>query len=69
VRSTDPRSSVFESTIRYIGGLLSAYELGGKENQFLVDKAKQLADGLSVAWTQVGIMAFRRDSTRFNFFF
>ncbi|KAF8257602.1 glycoside hydrolase family 47 protein [Lactarius quietus] len=44
--------SVFESTIRYIGGLLSAYELGGQENQFLVDKAKQLADSLSVAWTQ-----------------
>jgi len=49
---TSDTVSVFESTIRYIGGLLSVYELGGQKNQFLVDKAKQLADGLSVAWTQ-----------------
>ncbi|KAH8987904.1 glycoside hydrolase family 47 protein [Lactarius akahatsu] len=44
--------SVFESTIRYIGGLLSAYELNGQGDQFLVDKAKQLADKLSAAWVQ-----------------
>ncbi|KAH9003477.1 glycoside hydrolase family 47 protein [Lactarius hatsudake] len=44
--------SVFESTIRYVGGLLSAYELNGQGDQFLVDKAKQLADKLSAAWVQ-----------------
>ncbi|KAH9003485.1 seven-hairpin glycosidase [Lactarius hatsudake] len=44
--------SVFESTIRYVGGLLSAYELNGQRDQFLVDKAKQLVDKLSAAWVQ-----------------
>ncbi|KAH9026209.1 glycoside hydrolase family 47 protein [Lactarius pseudohatsudake] len=52
-RSNTPDTvSVFESTVRYVGGLLSAYELNGQGDQFLVDKAKQLADKLSVAWVQ-----------------
>ena len=38
--------SLFESTIRYVGGLLSAYELNGNQPQILVDKAKQLTDKL-----------------------
>lgn len=42
--------SVFESTVRYIGGLLSAYELNGKKPQALLDKAKQLADKLSLGF-------------------
>ncbi|KAI0298745.1 glycoside hydrolase [Multifurca ochricompacta] len=50
--------SVFESTIRYIGGLLSAYELSGQRYLFLVDRAKQLADKLSVAWTQGGAIPY-----------
>ncbi|KAK7441015.1 hypothetical protein VKT23_016796 [Stygiomarasmius scandens] len=48
--NTQDNVSVFESTIRYIGGLLSTYELTGNQNQALVDKAKQLADKLSQAW-------------------
>ncbi|KAH8987907.1 glycoside hydrolase [Lactarius akahatsu] len=56
--------SVFESTIRYIGGLLSAYELNGQEDQFLVDKAKQLADKLSAAWVQENKIPY--DSVDFN---
>ena len=47
------RLSVFESTIRYIGGLLSAYELSDKEYPALVTKAKQLADKLTFAWIGV----------------
>jgi len=47
--------SLFESTIRYIGGLISAYELSGKEHKFLIDKAKQLADRLSLAWSHVSV--------------
>ena len=47
--------SLFESTIRYIGGLISAYELSGKEHEFLIDKVKQLADRLSLAWSHVGV--------------
>ncbi|KAH9026204.1 seven-hairpin glycosidase [Lactarius pseudohatsudake] len=50
--NTSDTVSVFESTIRYVGGLLSAYELNGQGDKFLVDKAKQLADKLSVAWVQ-----------------
>ncbi|KAH9051084.1 glycoside hydrolase family 47 protein [Lactarius vividus] len=50
--NTSDTVSVFESTIRYVGSLLSAYELNGRGDQFLVDKAKQLADKLSVAWVQ-----------------
>lgn len=47
---TSDTVSVFESTIRYVGGLLSAYELGGKKDAVLVAKAKQLADKLSKGW-------------------
>ena len=45
--------SLFESTIRYIGGLLSAYELSGKQHRSLVTKAAQLADKLIYAWVGV----------------
>jgi mannosyl-oligosaccharide alpha-1,2-mannosidase len=45
--------SIFESTIRYVGGLISAYELSGKQHFFLIEKAKQLADRLSLAWSHV----------------
>lgn len=45
--------SVFESTIRYMAGLISAYELSGKQHFFLIQKAQQLADRLSLAWSQV----------------
>ena len=49
--------SIFESTIRYVGGLISAYELSGKQqsNFFLIEKAKQLADRLSLAWSHVSV--------------
>jgi hypothetical protein len=50
-------SSVFETTIRYIGGLLSAYELGGKSNKALVNKAQQVADKLTQAWTGVRLFS------------
>ncbi|KAF8155651.1 alpha-mannosidase 1 [Crassisporium funariophilum] len=42
--------SVFESTIRYMGGLLSAYELSDQQYPDLLAKAKQLADKLRFAW-------------------
>ena len=45
--------SVFESTIRYLGGLISAYELSEKQHLFLLQKAQQLADQLSIAWSLV----------------
>jgi len=45
--------SVLESTIRYLGGLISAYELSGEQHFFLIQKAQQLADRLSIGWSQV----------------
>ena len=47
--------SLFESTIRYVGGLVSAYELSGKQHFSLIEKAKQLADRLSLAWSHVSV--------------
>jgi mannosyl-oligosaccharide alpha-1,2-mannosidase len=44
---------VFESTIRYVGGLLSAYELSGKTHDILLSKARELADKLTYAWPVV----------------
>ena len=47
-------TSVFETTIRYVGGLLSAYELSGKERRILVEKAEEVAQQLTYAWVGVG---------------
>ncbi|KAL0959972.1 hypothetical protein HGRIS_011634 [Hohenbuehelia grisea] len=47
---TDSSVSVFETTIRYLGGLLSAYELSGQHTAALVDRAKELGDKLAHAW-------------------
>ncbi|KAF9467828.1 glycoside hydrolase family 47 protein [Collybia nuda] len=43
--------SVFETTIRYLGGLLSAYELSDRKYPSLLSKAKQVADKMAFAWT------------------
>ena len=53
---TSDLASVFESTIRHVGGMLSAYELSGHKYPVLVEKAKQLADQLAFAW--VGVSFF-----------
>jgi len=42
--------SVFESTIRYVGGLLSAYEMSNPKVPVLLEKATQLTDQLVSAW-------------------
>ncbi|KAI1786736.1 glycoside hydrolase family 47 protein [Ganoderma leucocontextum] len=44
--------SVFETTIRYVGALLSAYELSNKTYPVLVTQAQSLADRLAFAWSQ-----------------
>ena len=50
---TSDLASVFESTIRHIGGMISAYELSDCKYPVLVQKAKQLADQLAFAWVGV----------------
>ncbi|KIK90609.1 glycoside hydrolase family 47 protein [Paxillus rubicundulus Ve08.2h10] len=47
---TDDTVSIFETTIRYVGGLLSAYELSGYQYDVLVNKAEQLAQQMAYAW-------------------
>ncbi|KAJ7843931.1 seven-hairpin glycosidase [Mycena leptocephala] len=42
--------SVFESTIRYVGGMVASYELSGYQHPILITKAKELADKLAYAW-------------------
>ncbi|KAN0109003.1 glycoside hydrolase [Russula decolorans] len=56
--NTTDTVSIFESTIRYVGGLISAYELSGKQHFFLVEKAQQLADRLSLAWSHGNSIPF-----------
>ncbi|KAK4269577.1 hypothetical protein QN277_022716 [Acacia crassicarpa] len=50
----DYEASVFETTIRVVGGLLSAYDLSG--DKVFLDKARDIADRLLPAWdTPTGI--------------
>lgn len=42
--------SLFETSIRYVGGMISAYELSGKQHQILVQQAQQLVDKMVFAW-------------------
>ncbi|CAE6493384.1 unnamed protein product [Rhizoctonia solani] len=47
---TPDKVSLFETTIRYLGGLISAYELGGKTDQALIDRAREVGNKLSNGW-------------------
>ncbi|KAF8183135.1 glycoside hydrolase family 47 protein [Pholiota molesta] len=47
---TNSTVSVFETTIRYVGALLSAYELSGRKYPDLLTKAEELGDKLAFAW-------------------
>lgn len=42
--TSDPAADLFETTIRYLGGLISAYDLSG--NEALLKKARELGDML-----------------------
>jgi len=48
--NTPDTVSVFETTIRYLGGLLSAYELSDRKHPMLLSKAKEVADKMAFAW-------------------
>ncbi|KAF5378986.1 hypothetical protein D9757_009113 [Collybiopsis confluens] len=52
--NTGSSVSLFETTIRYVGGMLSAYELSGKQHDVLVQQAKVLADKMAFAWADPG---------------
>ncbi|CAE6482957.1 unnamed protein product [Rhizoctonia solani] len=61
---TSDKVSLFETTIRYLGGLISAYELGGKKDQALIDRSRELGDKLSHAW--VGLNDFPYNNLDFT---
>ncbi|KAF2259993.1 seven-hairpin glycosidase [Lojkania enalia] len=50
--TTSPRADIplFETTIRYLGGLLAAYDISGKKHKNLLDKAVELAEVLISAF-------------------
>lgn len=48
--SAIPRLNVFETTIRYLGGLLSAYDVSEAKHHVLLDKAIDLGDMLYAAF-------------------
>lgn len=50
--TTTPRSDIplFETTIRYLGGLIAAYEVSGAKYRVLLDKAVELAEVLYSAF-------------------
>ncbi|KAM6497603.1 glycoside hydrolase family 47 protein [Amanita muscaria] len=50
--------SVFETTIRYVGGLLSAYELTDYKYPVLLQKAQQVADKLVHAWDDGNVIPY-----------
>lgn len=49
-KTTSNSISLFETTIRHVGGLLSSYELGDQTNKQLVDQAVVVGDRLLHGW-------------------
>jgi mannosyl-oligosaccharide alpha-1,2-mannosidase len=58
--SEDEIINVFETTIRYLGGLISAYELSDRKYKVLLNKAKELADILYTAFDTPNRMPMTR---------
>ncbi|KAL6843748.1 hypothetical protein ACP4OV_026319 [Aristida adscensionis] len=54
----DYDASVFETTIRVVGGLLSAYDLSG--DKIFLDKAKDITDRLLPAWDTTSGIPYNR---------
>ncbi|KAF7363178.1 alpha-1,2-Mannosidase [Mycena venus] len=50
--------SVFETTIRWVGGLISAYELSDEKYPILITKAKEVTDKLAYAWVGNNTMPY-----------
>ncbi|KAJ4363652.1 hypothetical protein N0V83_009948 [Neocucurbitaria cava] len=55
-----PRLNVFETTIRYLGGLLSAHDLSNGKHHTLLDKATELGDMLYAAFDTANRMPITR---------
>lgn len=51
-------SSFFETTIRYLASMLSAYELNGRKDNALLENAKKLGDKLMYSFTSDGPLPY-----------
>jgi mannosyl-oligosaccharide alpha-1,2-mannosidase len=51
---------VFETIIRYLGGLISAYDLTGGTDELMLERAKELADWLMGAFEYVHRLKSKR---------
>jgi mannosyl-oligosaccharide alpha-1,2-mannosidase len=49
-KTSSQEISIFETTIRHVGGLLSSYELGGRKEKKLVEQARVVGDKLMYGW-------------------
>jgi mannosyl-oligosaccharide alpha-1,2-mannosidase len=58
--SEDEIINVFETTIRYLGGLISAYDLSNRKYKVLLKKARELADILYTAFDTPNRMPMTR---------
>ncbi|KAI0471911.1 glycoside hydrolase [Xylariaceae sp. FL0804] len=58
--TTADEINVFETTIRYLGGFLAAYELGGKQHSSLLAKASEVGDLLMSAFDTPNRMPITR---------
>ncbi|CAH7674958.1 glycoside hydrolase [Phakopsora pachyrhizi] len=56
--NTTSEVSLFESTIRYIGGMISAYEASARSQRILLRKSIELADRLMFAWKNDSALPF-----------
>lgn len=61
IARTDFCYSLFETTIRYVGGFISAYELSGYRYPVLIKKAKEIADYLVHGFDGVRVISFLTD--------
>jgi mannosyl-oligosaccharide alpha-1,2-mannosidase len=55
-----PKVNVFETTIRYLGGLMSAYDLSGQKYEVLLEKATELGEMLYAAFDTPNRMPMAR---------
>ncbi|KAH9941640.1 glycoside hydrolase family 47 protein [Epithele typhae] len=58
ISHTGDTASVFESTIRYLGAMLSAYELSGEKYPALINQSVVLANKLSAAWSKGNVIPY-----------
>ncbi|KAH8929996.1 glycoside hydrolase family 47 protein [Atractiella rhizophila] len=54
----DQAVSIFETTIRYLGGLLSTYNISTAHEPILLQKAQQLGTTLSLGWSKGTVIPY-----------